>query len=144
MSDSTDDTSTGIPEGHEHHAGRAHGEGFNETAEMVVLSELADALIADLHNHPAGRSAKTILSGTTMRAVVIALKEGAEMSEHDSPPAATLYVIRGKVTLRSGERDWPLYPGQLVPIPPHRHSVEAHSDSAILLTVALHEPAAQD
>jgi quercetin dioxygenase-like cupin family protein len=102
-----------------------------------VLSELAESLIADLHNHPAGRTAKTILSGTVMRAVVIALRQGAQMSEHDSPPAATLYVIKGKVTLRAGDREWPVYPGQLVPIPPQRHSVEAHADSAVLLTVAL-------
>ena len=108
-----------------------------QSADTVVLSELADRLIADLPNHPAGRSAKTILSGTVMRAVVIALRNGAEMSEHDSPPAATLYVIRGQVTLRAGERSWPVQPGELVPIPPQRHAVEAHADSAVLLTVAL-------
>lgn len=110
---------------------QAHG------SEMVVLSELAESLIADLRHHPAGRTARTILSGPVMRAVVIAIKEGAELSEHDSPPAATLYVVKGKVTLKSDGRDWPLYAGQLVPIPPQRHSVEAHADSAVLLTVAL-------
>ena len=106
-------------------------------SEMVVLTELAEHLISELHNHPAGRTARTIVSGSVMRAVVIALADGSEMSEHDSPPAATLYVIKGKVTLRAGDRDWPLYAGQLVPIPPQRHSVEAHADSAILLTVSL-------
>lgn len=125
---STHDPSTGTLPGVDSHS----------TPEMVVLSELADSLIADLRNHPAGRTARTILSGTVMRAVVIALKEGIEMAEHDSPPAATLYVIKGKVTLQAGDRDWTVYPGQLVPIPPQRHSVHAHADSAILLTVALH------
>ncbi|MGH3369506.1 MAG: hypothetical protein ACRDPR_05855, partial [Nocardioidaceae bacterium] len=109
----------------------------HSSSEMVVLSELAEALVADLHNHPAGRTARTVLSGPMMRAVVIALAAGAEMAEHEAPPAATLYVVKGKVTLRAGDRSWPLYPGQLVPIPPARHSVEAHADSAILLTVAL-------
>jgi quercetin dioxygenase-like cupin family protein len=104
---------------------------------MVVLSELAESLIADLRNHPAGRTARTILSGTVMRAVVIALKEGSELAEHDAPSAATLQVIRGKVTVATGEKDWTIYPGQLIPIPPRRHSVHAHADSAILLTVAL-------
>ena len=105
--------------------------------EMVVLAELADHLIADLPNHPAGRTARTVLSGSVMRAVVIAMREGTELSEHDSPPAATLFCITGKVTLRSGERDLTIYPGQLVPIPPQRHSVVAHANSAVLLTVAL-------
>jgi quercetin dioxygenase-like cupin family protein len=126
-----------IEHGHDQHEGHPHGHESHETPEMVVLAELADALIADLPNHPAGRCAKTILSGTVMRAAVIALKEGARMSEHDSPPAATLYLVRGRVTLRAGDREWPVEPGQLVPIPPRRHSVEAHADSAILLTVAL-------
>ena len=107
-------------------------------SEMVVLTELADTLIADLPNHAAGRAARTILSGTSMRAVVIALREGTEMGEHDAPPAATLYVIKGRVTLRAADREWPVYPGQLIPIPPQRHAVEAHADSALLLTVALH------
>lgn len=104
---------------------------------MVVLSELADSLIADLHNHTAGRTAKTIVSGSVMRAVVIALKQGSELAEHDAPPAATLFVLAGKVTLSAGAKDLTLYPGQLASIPQQRHSVQAHADSAILLTVAL-------
>src|SRR4051812_26284824 len=104
---------------------------------MVVLSELAESLIADLPNHPARRTARTVLSGTVMRAVVIALADGVELNEHDSPAAATLYVIKGRVSLRTEHRDWPVYPGQLIPVPPQRHAVVAHADSAILLTVAL-------
>ncbi|MGH3445248.1 MAG: cupin domain-containing protein [Nocardioidaceae bacterium] len=103
----------------------------------VVLTELADSLIVDLANHPSGRVARTILTGSVMRAAVIALKQGASMSEHDSPPAATLYVIRGHVTVRAGEREWTLTEGELIPIPPQRHGVQAHADSAVLLTVAL-------
>jgi quercetin dioxygenase-like cupin family protein len=106
-------------------------------SEPVVLTELADELVADLGNHPAGRTARTILSGPKMRAVVIALSEGAEMAEHDAPPAATLYLVRGHITLKAGQRDWVVHAGQVVPIPPERHSVVAHADSAILLTVAL-------
>ena len=126
-----------IEHGHDQHGGRPHGHESHEALEQVMLPELAEALLADLPNHPAGRAAKTVLSGTVMRAVVVALKEGVEMSEHDSPPAATLYLIKGRVTLQSGEREWPVAPGQLLPIPPQRHAVQAHADSAFLLTVAL-------
>ena len=126
-----------VEHGHEQHGGRPHGHESHENPDLVVLAELAEALLEDLPNHSAGRTAKTILSGTVMRAVVVALKEGVEMSEHDSPPAATLYLIQGRVTLRAGERSWSLTPGQLVPVPPQRHSVEAEADSAFLLTVAL-------
>jgi quercetin dioxygenase-like cupin family protein len=105
--------------------------------ETVALSEVADQLIADLPNHAAGRAARTVLSGPVMRAVVLALADGTELAEHDAPKAATLYCIAGELTLRSGDRTWRVHPGQLVPIPPARHAVEAHTDSAFLLTVAL-------
>lgn len=114
-----------------------HGTESHPQPEMVVLSELAESLIADLRNHPAGRTARTIVSGTVMRAVVIAIGEGRELAEHDAPPAATLFVIKGKVTVTAGEKQLTAYPGQLIPIPPQRHSVQAHIDSAVLLTVAL-------
>jgi quercetin dioxygenase-like cupin family protein len=105
--------------------------------QTLSLEEIATALIADLPRHPAGRTARTVLSGTVMRAVIIALADGVEMAEHDAPPAATLFCITGRVTVRSGEQEWPLRAGQLVPIPPTRHSVVAHGDAALLLTVAL-------
>lgn len=104
----------------------------------VVLTELADSLIEDLVNHRAGRTAKTVLSGTVMRATVIAMQEGTELAEHDAPAAATLYVIKGRVLVRAGDRDMNVEAGELVPIPHQRHSVEALTDVAFLLTVALH------
>jgi quercetin dioxygenase-like cupin family protein len=107
------------------------------SSEMVVLSELAESLIADLPNHHSGRTAKTVMSGAVMRAVVVALAQGTQMNEHDSPSGATLQVISGQVTLKAGEREWAVSPGQLVVVPHQRHSVVAHADSAFLLTVAL-------
>ena len=109
----------------------------NRIDETIVLSELADQLVAELPNHGSGRTARTVLSGSVMRAVVVALREGTEMAEHDSPNGATLQLLRGSITLRAGEREWPVTPGQLIALPPQRHSVEAHTDSAFLLTVAL-------
>ena len=105
--------------------------------EPVALTEVAAQLIADLPRHTTGRAARTVLSGPLMRAVVIAMADGTEMAEHEAPKAATLYCIAGQVTLRSGGDEWPLAAGQLVPIPQARHAVEAHADSALLLTVAL-------
>jgi quercetin dioxygenase-like cupin family protein len=126
-----------VEHGHDQHDGRPHGHESHETPESVDLEELATALLADLANHPAGRTAKTVLSGTVIRAVVVALAEGAEMSEHDSPPGATLQVLRGRVLLRAGERTWSVPRGRLVPIPRQRHAVLAEEDAVFLLTVAL-------
>ncbi len=126
-----------VEHGHDQHEGRPHGHESHDSPGVVPLGELADALLEDLPNHPAGRAAKTILSGTVMRATLIALRGGEEMADHDSPPAATLQVLRGEVTLRSGMRSWRLTEGQLAPVPPERHGVTAHADSVVLLSVAL-------
>jgi quercetin dioxygenase-like cupin family protein len=122
--------------GHEHVHGDSHSE-VHSSGDVVDLAGLARGLVADLPEHKQGRHARTVLSGPRMRAAVIALAAGAELAEHESPPAATLYVVTGRVTLRAGEQEWSLTAGQLVPIPPARHSVQAHEDAAILLTVAL-------
>jgi quercetin dioxygenase-like cupin family protein len=126
-----------VEHGHDQHEGHPHGHESHERPGQVMLTELADALLDDLPNHSAGRTAKTVLSGTVIRAVVVALGEGVEMSEHDSPPGATLQVLRGRVSLWAGDREWDVRPGQLVQVPPQRHSVHAHEPSAFLLTVAL-------
>ena len=110
----------------------------HDGSEVVPLDEAADTLLADLPNHPAGRTANTILTGTVLRATMIALAEGTELAEHDSPAAATLQVVRGRVALHSGEREWRLSAGQVMPVPPTRHSVHAATDAVVLLTVALH------
>ncbi|GAB2882262.1 cupin domain-containing protein [Nocardioides pacificus] len=104
----------------------------------LMLSDLAQELIAMLPGHAAGRTARTVMSGSTMRAVVIALAADHEMAEHEAPPAAVLQVLTGQVRLVAGDDSWTLAAGQLIPIPQQRHSVHADEDSAIMLTVALH------
>ena len=109
----------------------------HEHGRTVALRDVADELIADLPHHHAGRTARTLVTGASLRATVIALAAGAELAEHDPPHAATLQVLRGTVRLRAGEREWPLTEGQLATIPSERHSVQADTDSAFLLSVAL-------
>ncbi|MFI6358555.1 cupin domain-containing protein [Streptomyces sp. NPDC050743] len=85
-----------------------------------------------------GHSAKTLYGGheQTLRQTLLALRASTELAEHDSPGEATLLVLRGRVTLRSGEDSWEGTPGDLLTIPPARHSLHALEDAAALLTVA--------
>ena len=106
--------------------------------DAVRLSDLARMLLADAREHHSRRSARTILSGASMRATVIALLSDAELAEHEPPPAATLQVVSGEVMLAAGERQWPLAAGEVMTIPQQRHSLVAATDSVVLLTVALH------
>ena len=73
-----------------------------------------------------------------MRATVIALSDGAELAEHRGPSAATLQVLSGHVQLAAGADRWPVAAGQVIAIPPRRHSLHADTDAVVLLTVALH------
>lgn len=88
----------------------------------------------------ARRASETIVGGHehVMRQTVIALLEGATLSEHENPGEATLYVISGRVTLAvpsgAGTDTWEGRTGDLIEIPPSRHSLTALVDSAVLLT----------
>ncbi|WP_370469007.1 hypothetical protein [Amycolatopsis sp. YIM 10] len=58
------------------------------------------------------------MTGTSQRATLIALTDGAELAEHDSPLAATLYVVTGRVRLHTHDNEWTLDRGHLAAIPP--------------------------
>lgn len=86
----------------------------------------------------AGRAASTVFGGheQVLRQTVIALTAGAEMQEHESPGAATLHVLSGRVRLTAGEDSWDGRTGDLIVIPSARHGLSALEDSVVLLTVA--------
>ena len=86
-----------------------------------------------------GRSAHTVHGGHehALRQTLIALTAGSGLAEHDSPGEATLQVLRGRVRLTTAGESAEAAAGDLLVIPPQRHSLEAIDDSAVLLTVAL-------
>ena len=71
-----------------------------------------------------------------LRQTLIALTAGTSMSEHENPGEATLQVISGRVRLDSGDDHWEARVGDLLFVPPARHSLFAVEDVVVLLTVA--------
>ena len=106
-------------------------------ATVTDLGLLVEDLLRQATTHHSNRAASTLLFGPSMRATAIALTEGAELAEHESPPAASLQVLTGTVRLHSGAHEWVLSTGQLVAIPSTRHGVTAITDAVVLLTVTL-------
>jgi quercetin dioxygenase-like cupin family protein len=104
---------------------------------VVPVASVAGALLNEAREQHSRRAAKTLASTTSLRATVIALASGAVLADHDAPPAATLQVITGHVRVRTADREWTLEAGELLPLPPQRHGLDALADSAVLLTVAL-------
>ena len=98
----------------------------------LARTELAKAITAS-----SGRSASTIYGGHEhqLKQTVIGLRAGESLSDHPNPGEATLQVLHGRVTLRSGEVSWNGSVGDLLIIPDGTHSLDAEEDSAILLTV---------
>ena len=88
---------------------------------------------------PAGgsRAAQTVVGGheKALRQTVIALAKDAALAEHASPGEASLYVLRGRVTLAAGTESWEGREGDLLIIPDAPHSLTALAHSAVLLTV---------
>lgn len=107
----------------------------------LALQTVVEEQLAKAREASAGRAAETI-SGDherLMRQTVIALTAGNELSEHENPGEATLYVIVGAVELVAGDERQALRTGEFADIPQARHSLHAIEDSAVLLT-ALHLP----
>jgi len=100
-----------------------------EELQPVDLAAAADALLAEARESgTAGRAARTLFHGVGLRATAIALCAGHELAEHASPPAALLQVQQGSVLLRGNGRQWHLAAGEVIPIPPERHSLVAERD----------------
>lgn len=106
--------------------------------DVTQVDALAAELLEQARAHESRRAAQTVISGPNQRATLVALTEGAQLAEHDSPPAATLYVVAGRAQLHTQDHTWTLEQGQLARIPPQRHGLTALTDTAVLLTVALH------
>jgi quercetin dioxygenase-like cupin family protein len=84
------------------------------------------------------RSAETVYGGHEhmLRQTLIALRSGAELSEHENPGEATVLVLRGRVRLNANDESWEGMAGDLLIVPASKHSLVALEDSAALLTVA--------
>lgn len=102
---------------------------------MEDLTLLAEQHLAQARLAEHGRSAHLFLHDGPLRQSIIALRAGAELEEHNAPPAASLQVLHGRVrlTARKGG-DAELMAGQVMNIPQGRHGLRALGDAVVLLT----------
>ncbi|MCF6521511.1 cupin domain-containing protein [Streptomyces sp. JJ36] len=106
--------------------------------QKLSLDAQARELLKSAAGDANGRSAETVYGGheRVLRQTLLALTEGRSHAEHASPGEATVLVLHGRVRLVCGDVSWEGRRGDLIAVPPERHSVEALEDSAFLLTVA--------
>lgn len=103
------------------------------------LTRLVEEQLEAAREASSGRAAATIHGGQDhrLRQTIIALTAGTRLGEHEAPPEATLQVLLGTVKLHAGSDQWAGGAGDHVVIPQQRHDLEATSDAAVLLTVAM-------
>ena len=106
--------------------------------EKSSLTALARVKLEAARAASSGRTAETVYGGHEhrLRQTLVAITAGQVMDEHESPGDATLQVLQGRVRLAAGPTTWDGTSGDLLVIPPARHSLEALEDSVVLLTVA--------
>lgn len=108
---------------------------MTDNTNIQNLGEVAEELLQKARGANSGRAAHSVYSGPYLKQALLTLTAGTTMAEHDSPPEATMQVLQGSVALSSAEESWDLRAGDIMTIPPERHSVKAHEDSAFLLTI---------
>lgn len=112
-----------------------------DRAGHVLVPDLRGT-IADLLASPElareGRTARTLVKEGPLRAVLLALRAGGRLAEHQAPGAVSLHGLRGRVTVTvtGADERVPLDEGGLLVLPPGlKHGVAADEDSAVLITI---------
>lgn len=100
---------------------------------MADLDERAAAHLQIAREDPRGRSAELLIHDGRLRQTVIALRAGTELGEHNSPQAASLHCLVGRVQV-TGVDEPEIVAGELVVLTHERHAVRAYEDSVFLLT----------
>ncbi|MEV8029446.1 cupin [Cellulosimicrobium funkei] len=108
---------------------------------MTNVDLLTEAHLTTARTAPNGRSAEVVLHDGPLRQTILALRAGVELGEHNSPPAASIQVLRGRVRVTAlGEGDVELGEGELRVLTHERHAVSAIEDTAFLLTTVTSVP----
>jgi len=107
---------------------------------MAQLDRSASEHLAAARSNPHGRSAELLVHDGVLRQTVIALRAGTELSEHNSPHAASIQVLEGALEVTGFDTSGPLRAGELAVLTHERHGVTALEDSVFLLTTVTGVP----
>jgi quercetin dioxygenase-like cupin family protein len=108
------------------------------TVPSIGVTDLCRQLMEKAAGASNRRAAHSVYGthGGLLTQTVIALAAGATLAEHENPGEATLLVLEGRVRLLWADDAVEGGRGDLLVIPRARHSLEAATDAAVLLSVA--------
>lgn len=102
---------------------------------MPDLNALVETHLAAARIDERGRSAELIVHDGELRQTVIAMNRDVRLPTHNSPPAASILVLVGRIRVElDDDVQGEFGEGELWTLTHERHSVLALEDSAFLLT----------
>lgn len=108
-----------------------------EHNDIVNLTDLSAELLdkaATVNNGRATHAFRAVPGGKLTQ-VLLALKEGKGLSDHENPGEALLHVLKGTVHVTVGDDYVEVKENEHAVVPQDRHGVLAKEDSVALLTV---------
>ena len=103
-----------------------------------ALADEVEALHQEEGWRKTGHSAKTLVKHAGLRIVLIALKQGTRIKEHQSEGTVSIHAISGRLQLHVDEQTLHVPAGGLLVLERRfAHDVEALEDSAFLLSIKL-------
>lgn len=109
---------------------------------MTIIEDKSAELLKVALEAENGRQAKMLAKDGPLRQTVIALRAGVTLAEHNSPPAASVFLLKGRVRI-TGQEEAVVEEGELSVLTHYRHAVEALEDSVFLLTTVTNVPGAE-
>lgn len=100
---------------------------------VMKISDILHRILDEAQASANGRHAELIVSDGPLRQTLVALRMGTALAPHNSPPAASILVLKGSITIEGAEPD-SLSKGDLKALTHVRHGVRALEDSIFLLT----------
>lgn len=101
---------------------------------MANLDRLTETHLAKARTAEHERSAEILVHDGPLRQTILALAAGVELGEHNSPPAASIQVLHGRVRVTALDGDVEVGIDELCVLTHDRHAVLALTDAVFLLT----------
>ena len=100
------------------------------------LMSMAEKLIAEANAATSGRASLTLAHGSEMTLVLVALKAGTTLEDHQAPAAATVITLSGDIIFTTSGEKITLEQGEAVTFTADvLHAVYASEDSAFLIVI---------
>jgi quercetin dioxygenase-like cupin family protein len=90
---------------------------MNTPTQLIGIEHTVDELLGSDALARDGRTARTLVKSGPLRLLLVAIKAGGEMQEHQAAGPTTIQTVRGRVTIAGGGVDHVLPQGEVLTLP---------------------------